>query len=506
MKKEVIYYPFLLAIYPILFLFTSNWGEADLIETLIPISISLTATFIIYCFIKKFFDNQYKPALIVSSIIVFIFFYDYFLTIIRYIVKIPDLFIFIIWLAIFSLLIFLIIKTLKNLCQISKLFNYLSIFLIILSLINIPAYIINNSGLIDKIENEITVDVNEINLDKNLNYPDIYYIIFDRYPSNSSLMEFYNFDNTYFTDYLEDLGFYVAYDSVANYPRTSLSLASSLNMEYLDFLTEIMGTNTGNTKPLYYMLLNHKLFQIFKHLGYKTYHSGSLWRFTAYNKFADENINLHKLDEFSQVLIKTTIFNPFLSLFKIYDRNRLEYDNHIYRFNEIAEISKIEEPTFIFAHLHSTHPPYVLDKDGSYKEYDFNTTSKEEIFVNQVIATNDYIKILINTIISNSEIPPIIIIQSDEGTLPERYNNNKHFNWNNATDAELRRKAKIINAIYIPGLDPDILYPTLTPVNTFRIILKYIFNMDYELLPDKNYIFVSEDKYYDFIDITARVK
>ena len=64
-------------------------------------------------------------------------------------------------------------------------------------------------------------------------YPDIYYIIADGYPSNGQLLRDYGYNNTAFTDALETLGFFVAYDSKSNYGATLNSLSSSLNMRYV---------------------------------------------------------------------------------------------------------------------------------------------------------------------------------------------------------------------------------------------------------------------------------
>ena len=55
----------------------------------------------------------------------------------------------------------------------------------------------------------------------------------------------------------------------------------------------------------------------------------------------------------------------------------------------------------------------------------------------------------------------------------------------------------IINLYYLPnGGDAD-LYSTISPVNTFRVILNYYFNMDFELLKDVSY-FWNTKEYTDF--------
>ena len=47
-------------------------------------------------------------------------------------------------------------------------------------------------------------------------------------------------------------------------------------------------------------------------------------------------------------------------------------------------------------------------------------------------------------------------------------------------------KFKILNAYYLPGHN-DLLYPTISPVNTFRLILDTYLGADYPLLNDTSY-------------------
>ncbi len=70
---------------------------------------------------------------------------------------------------------------------------------------------------------------------KDLKKPDIYYIILDGYGRGDVLKSVYGFDNEKFYNELENRGFFIARKSNANYAQTTLfSLASSLNMEYLE--------------------------------------------------------------------------------------------------------------------------------------------------------------------------------------------------------------------------------------------------------------------------------
>lgn len=80
---------------------------------------------------------------------------------------------------------------------------------------------------------------------------------------------------------------------------------------------------------------------------------------------------------------------------------------------------------------------------------------------------------MIDAILAKSSVPPIIVLQGDHAPqlLTEGYN-----------------KHKILNAYYLPDGNVDWLYPTITPVNTFRVILDEYFGEELPLLPDNIYV------------------
>jgi hypothetical protein len=63
----------------------------------------------------------------------------------------------------------------------------------------------------------------------------------------------------------------------------------------------------------------------------------------------------------------------------------------------------------------------------------------------------------------------------------------------------------ILNAYYFPGIHSNSLYASITPVNSFRLLLSEYFGMNLPLLPDQSY-FSTESKPYNFINVTAKLK
>lgn len=58
---------------------------------------------------------------------------------------------------------------------------------------------------------------------------------------------------------------------------------------------------------------------------------------------------------------------------------------------------------------------------------------------------------------------------------------------------------KILNAYYLP--EGEGLYPSISPVNSFRLVFNTYFQADYSLLDDRSY-FSSYNTPYDFQEIT----
>jgi len=141
-----------------------------------------------------------------------------------------------------------------------------------------------------------------------------------------------------------------------------------------------------------------------------------------------------------------------------------------------AEIPKHSEATFTFAHILSPHPPYLFDRNGnivSLMPKELNPWLDKSGYVDQVLFLNKKVEVLVETLL-HSDTPPIIILQADHGPFckdplsPEFWN----------------AKFCILNAYYLPEGGNRKLYPSITPVNSFRVVLDYYFGADLGLLED----------------------
>jgi hypothetical protein len=110
------------------------------------------------------------------------------------------------------------------------------------------------------------------------------------------------------------------------------------------------------------------------------------------------------------------------------------------------------------------HAPFVFLPDGKYS----TVRSPDTGYPDEIAYLDTRILKIVQTILANSATPPVIVIQGDHG-------------WDAAT------RMTILNAYYLPGGGSQRLYPTITPVNTFRVIFNQYFGGSYPMLPDKSY-------------------
>lgn len=338
---------------------------------------------------------------------------------------------------------------------------------------------------------------------------DIYYLILDGYGSANAIKEYLEYDNSEFITELEKRGFIVFKDAYSNYPRTVLSLSSSLNMNYVDKFTGDI------TKQKAWWLLtdkikNSQVQMILESSGYKIITIGA-WETAALDKntLHPYLIETNEYEKFFIASTSVSYLEPLLSdliAFPSFDMHRRYVTSG---FHMIQLKSREPGPKFVYAHIISPHPPFVFDKDGNptTPSYRYNTLdaaeypgSKEEYrngYVQQIQFVNKNTLDTIDAILRNSSMPPIIIIQGDHGS-------GLYTDFFSPTQTCINERFSILLAIYTPAIEQDTMAEYMTPVNIFRTIFNEYFDSNYEILPDRHY-FIKGDQIYNYEDVTSRV-
>ncbi|MBI4092665.1 MAG: hypothetical protein HY420_01945 [Candidatus Kerfeldbacteria bacterium] len=341
--------------------------------------------------------------------------------------------------------------------------------------------------------------------------PDIYYIVLDGHGRADVLQEFYGYDSSQFIRELEALGFYVARESTSNYPYTYLSIPSALNLGYVNEAAPDLRSYIRDRRPLMNMMGYSQAYQFLKQYEYTFVTFGSGWS-------ADSNLptaDLHYesptlLNEFENMLLGNSLMIPF-------GYRRIQYYLHRegvrYFFDHLADVASIPQPTLTYAHIMVPHPPFVFGSDGEpilpNLPFVFDDVTwramlgkTSEAYVNgyrgQVTYVDQVLIQVLRQILASSPQPPVIIIQGDHG--PASVFANDHL-----TVDGVRERFSILNAYYLPnGTTTLELYPTITPVNSFRAIFNTYFGTQLDFLEDKSYIPVTVDSEigYEMLDVT----
>jgi hypothetical protein len=144
-------------------------------------------------------------------------------------------------------------------------------------------------------------------------------------------------------------------------------------------------------------------------------------------------------------------------------------------------------------HILVPHPPFVFDENGnavdppraySLADADEFHGSREEYWKGyraQVIYINGKVLEAVDAILKKSKQPPIILIMGDHGP-------GSMFNYDVNNPGCVWERSRNLYAIYLPGHKADqTLYPSISPVNTFRVIFNTYFGTDLPLLEDRTY-------------------
>jgi hypothetical protein len=467
---------FLLAAYPIVALLAFNISEVEVSSGWRPLLLSALMAGILMLLSYLVYRSWGRAALMTTIVLILFYSYGHVYILLkgvnsggfylfRHRMLVP------LWFGLAALAVWWASRKSLNMTSVTYTLNVIGLFLLIMPVIQLISFSIQ-SGTSQTEESPV------LNLEIGSQPPDIYYIILDGYGRADVLENEFEYDNSAFLNELREMGFVVADCSQSNYAQTQMSLASSLNFNYIDALSDRFVAGSEDRTGLDALIQHSAARASLEKAGYKTvaFATGFLFtELTDADYFLGPGYSWGQLNEFEALLMETT----FARLLQ--DGNRFGMqtsgserfrERTLFTLEKVDELSYIPGPKFVFVHLIAPHPPYVFGPTGGPVEpAEAGTTKTQEgaeHYRDQVIYINSRMLEVVPQIIANSPTPPIIVIQGDHGpTVP----------------SSPRARMSNLNAYFLPGADASV-YPTITPVNTFRVIFNTYFGQDLELLDD----------------------
>jgi hypothetical protein len=199
--------------------------------------------------------------------------------------------------------------------------------------------------------------------------PNMYVLMLDGYPGSANLRERWGIDNSKFEAGLVDRGFDVAANSRSNYSTTWDSLAALFSMDYVQDQAETVGIPPDGPeqyRALGRLMNNGQALDTLHAAGYRIISGQSAYSDIALVR-ADEVSSAPHLTRFEEQLVEKSAVARWAAGWlaaSVRDDVRLS----LARAAKAASSSDSGQPSFLFDHVFSPHPPYVLSADGQTRD------------------------------------------------------------------------------------------------------------------------------------------
>ncbi len=501
-------FPFLFGLFPVLYLWSSNRAQEPAYVVIPSLLVTLAVLVFLYLVILAFTRNMHRAALLTTILSFYVLTFGQFYNLahnwnqnlLKYLIPGSALLILI-------LLIFIAVRRLGS-PNLTKTLNLMSAALVLMQVVLTVPYYLSLSEM-KKVSAGFDPSEKQIPVTGQLPQRDVYFILLDNYGRQDILKTGSNFDNTELVDALKQRGFVFPDCAQGNYMNTAPVISSILNMDYLDKfnIPESAYIKRGGYEKMAPLIQKSEVLRKFKSYGYKTVTFRGfmglidITNADTYVSFEKDTAYSQRLEtnKFQSLYFDTTVFSPLNAQYKVYPDLIVKqgppilkklvpsqellapefeqvYEQNIYAFDALQRIPKeIRGPKFVYAHMYTAHWPFMMKPDGSLR-LPFSKELTVEGYVDGVRYTNSRILGAIDSILANSKIPPVIILQGDHSD-----------EWTRPVEWSGKDRLKILSAYYLPDGGDKLLYETISPVNNFRLVFKKYFGETMDLLPDVNY-------------------
>ena len=506
-KQPFPIHPLLFAAYPVLSLLGHNIQEVSLRAGLRPLLMILGGAAGVWLLLSLALKSFQKAGVISSWLLLLFYTYGYvyraagaaasglqFLG--HHRVLLP------LWAVLGAAGAFLVMKFIKKSANLTLILNVFSAFLLIIPVYQLVSYEIRAQDTHKAFsQGEVTAAAKGVSL-KADKLPDVYIIILDAHLRSDVLEKTFKLDNTGFIKKLTALGFYVPPCSMSNYAYTPLSISSFLNMQYLQDISPDFAPPNTDTSPLFELIKHNEVRKNLESLGYSSYSLASYQRIAwtdADHYYPLDSTSLLSSEarvvfsKFERMLFDTTmarVLTDYKGGLTTSDKIPVNYPyaDHVRQqwtiLKELKEISSLQGPKLVWAHLTMPHAPYVFYPDGSLipdpPELPWVVPLPWDEYLQYyswgVQYTDNAILPVLETILKNSDTPPIIVVTGDHG-------------------ADSANRLAVLSAFYVPDNVRAAIPPDISLVNYFRVIFNGVYGAQYKILENTSYLSDKENTY-----------
>ena len=494
-------HPLLFAAFAVLFLYAANLHEVLPVDAALPLARNVAGAALVLAVLSLVFRSVARGAIVATAVVVTYVAFGHVASVATG-SGLDDRAQLVAWGLVIVAAVAYAVRARTSLPRVTTGLNVVAGLLVISSLVTILPYELGragrgSSGLVSEVKAAVSSTGRQ---------RDIYFLIFDRYGSADAIQRRFGITSDLY-DWLRGQGFHVPASSHANYRATDFSLAATLNMRFLDDLTQ--GRRSGHRRPDAGpgpdpgprgrpVPAGPRLPLLPAGLVVRA-DPPRRDRRREHRPRRDERVRIRAQRDHDRPGDRASPRR----VRRIGQRRaavvpRPRQRGHAPRAAPAPTVSTAPGPKFVFAHILLPHDPYVvprrrLDHPGGGVAGD----RREGLYAGQVAFANARIREIVGYLLSGPEEDrPVVIIEGDEGPLACRNTDCP------STSAEyLRIRLGNLVAMYLPGVDVDV-PDTFTSVNTFRLVFSKYFGADLPPLPDHSFTWPDDNHVYDFRDVT----
>lgn len=459
-------------LYPCLFIYFNNVGEAYLKDILRISMIFLVVSLILYS-IGQFICKETNKSAIITSLVMLCFMN--FALIENGIIKlVPTLYYWHIVLILLFILMhigYLIYKA-KNV-SILRLINVMILaafggLILFNAVISTPT--IFQKLTFEKIEGERYINIDATTPQKN---PNVYFFIFDEYGGLDCLERYCDYDNSGFLDSLKERGFNVSSKSTNGTISTTVAIPNLLNLDIINKDGMLESEKRQQLKnPALYKIMQGKEYKL-NTIDYKSLidQTSSDFKFVFDGDLSSESAE--------GLICEKTAWYPFVG---VKGSGQILALNSAFEY--CATSSKLQDSNlFTLGYFQSPHAPYIVDAEGKEtNSFDMNNIKNSKFYLGQLKYINSKIINLVDSIIDEDP-NSVIIIQSDHGfrrpvLLQDMYGVKME-----DPELEYNYMSSTLNCVYYKGEKLDI--EGMSGVNTLRTVLNQLFEMNLQMIEEE---------------------
>jgi len=306
--------------------------------------------------------------------------------------------------------------------------------------------------------------------------PDIYFIIMDSHTSPEQLQRNWNYDESDWVHRVEQRGFLVVTNARSNFAYTPYCILTALDMDYPE---PPINLEIREWDPSVSVALNQaKVVQLLSRAGYRIYNFSPFDVAGQRASYHVEWFPYPAVEGLMSLMRSSILGTPAMSF--MWPKPDVDNDlaaqsqKLMQQVENLPPRRKGEAPRFVYLHLMLPHFPYVLDRFGNRRKP--AGQDDKAAYLEQLIYTDERVLKTIDTILTHSTSTPVILLRGDHG-------------FRGLPGSERAEEAtSIFNAMLLPNGGNADIYPGMTPVNTFRVIMDRYLGAKLNLLKDEIYL------------------